>query len=133
MKKADAANRASCKEARTVANDPRDVNPRLSQLLMCRNATIAQFATKLQELAPDEFDYPVEDATGLAGGWDFTLSFTPSWMLRAASRGTEAPEPDGTLSLAEAISKQLGLKLEIRKRMLPAVVIDHMEEKPTEN
>ena len=35
--------------------------------------------------------------------------------------------------LAEAVSKQLGLRLEKRKRMLPVVVIDHMEEKPAEN
>jgi uncharacterized protein (TIGR03435 family) len=44
-------------------------------------------------------------------------------------------EIHATLShpLSEAISKRLGLKLEMRKRMLPAVVIDHIDEKPTEN
>ncbi len=137
MKKADPANRGSCKEARTMANDPRDVNPILARLLTCQNATMAQFAAQLQALSSDDFAYPVEDATGLAGSWDFTLSFTPSWMLgNPAPQGgvsTEATAPNGGISLAEAISKQLGLKLEMRKRMLPVLVIDHIEEKPAEN
>jgi uncharacterized protein (TIGR03435 family) len=138
MKKADPANRAGCRDARTVANDPRDINPRLSQLIACRNTNMAQLASQLQALAPDYFAYPVEDATGLTGGWDFTLSFSPPWMLRAASpepagAAPEASEPIGALSLADAISRQLGLKLEMRKRMLPVVVIDHIDEKPTEN
>ena len=135
IKRAEPANRATCKEARTIANDPRDVNPLLSELLTCRNATVAQLATKLQELEPDNFVYPVEDATGLTGTWDFTLSFTPAWMLRQTPAQTngEASEPSGAISLADAVGKQLGLKLEMRKRLLPVVVIDHMEEKPLEN
>ncbi len=136
MKKAESANRATCKEARTIANDPRDANPLLSELLTCRNATVAQLATKLQELEPDNFVYPVEDATGLTGTWDFTLSFTPPWMLRpqtTAQTNGEASDPSGAISLADAVSRQLGLKLETRKRLLPVVVIDHMEEKPLEN
>ncbi|HEX4275009.1 MAG TPA: TIGR03435 family protein [Bryobacteraceae bacterium] len=140
MKKADPANRANCKEARAMANDPRDINPRLAELISCQNTTMAQFASQLQPLAPDNFSYPVADATGLNGGWDFTLSFTPSWMLGAAGPATDAgpgaavaSEPSGALSLADAIGKQLGLKLEMRKRMLPVVVIDHMEEKPLGN
>jgi uncharacterized protein (TIGR03435 family) len=137
MKKADPANRGSCKEAPTMANDPRDANPILARLVTCQNATMAQFAAQLQNLAADDFAYPVEDATGIEGSWDFTLSFTPSWMLRnPAPQGgvsAEAPAPNGGISLAEAISKQLGLKLEMRRRMLPVLVIDHIEEKPTEN
>jgi uncharacterized protein (TIGR03435 family) len=39
----------------------------------------------------------------------------------------------GAVSLADAINKQLGMKLEMRKRMLPVRVIDHIEEKPTAN
>jgi uncharacterized protein (TIGR03435 family) len=42
-------------------------------------------------------------------------------------------EPSGAVSLVEAIRKQLGLRLEKCKRMLPAIVIDHMELAPTEN
>jgi uncharacterized protein (TIGR03435 family) len=139
LKKGDPAVRASCEEARTVAHDPRDANPRLVRLISCRNATMAQFASKLQGLAPNYFAYDVADATGMSGGWDFTLSFTPSWMLSPAPDGGQAggasgpSDPDGAISLFAAIRKQLGLKLEMRKRVLPVVVIDHMEEKPTEN
>jgi len=134
MKRTDPANRAGCKEARTMANDPRDINPRLARLITCRNTTMAQLAAQLQGLSPDYFAYPVEDATGLAGGWDFSLSFSPAWMLSAAGPDAGgASEPIGALSLADAVSRQLGLKLEMRKQMLPVVVIDHMEEKPAEN
>ena len=136
MKRAQGADRASCREAHSVENDPRDRDPKLAELIMCRNASMAQFASQLQPLAPDYFAYPVEDATGLTGSWDFSLSFSPSWMVR--DPGLEAPagvagEPTGALSVADAIRKQLGLRLEMRKRKLPVVVIDHMEEKPTEN
>ena len=31
------------------------------------------------------------------------------------------------------VSKQLGLKLELKKRQMQVLVIDHIEEKPTEN
>ncbi len=130
MKRGDASKRASCKDAPSMANDPRDSNPRLARLFQCRNATMSQFAGTLQIYEPYSFAYPVEDATGLSGGWDFTLSYTPEYIMQKALPDAE---PSGEISIAEAISKQLGLKLEKRKRMLPVVVIDHMEEKPAEN
>jgi uncharacterized protein (TIGR03435 family) len=37
------------------------------------------------------------------------------------------------LSLFDAVNKQLGLKLEMRKRPMPVLVIDRIEEKPTDN
>ncbi len=130
MSPGDTSKRATCRVARSVANDPRDANPRLSELLECRNATIAQFAMKLQELEPDDFTYPVDDKTELNGTYDFLLSFSPRWIANAA---TADGTPNGAVPIGEAISKQLGLKLEKRKRMLPVVVIDHMEEKALEN
>jgi uncharacterized protein (TIGR03435 family) len=133
LKKADPANRASCRQARTVANDPRDSNPLLAYLITCQNATITQFSTKLQELVSENFAYPVEDATGITGNWDFMVSFTPSFLLQTAQANRESSEPNGAISLAEAINRQLGLKLEKRKRMLPVIVVDHMEVKPLEN
>jgi uncharacterized protein (TIGR03435 family) len=135
LKKADPVNRAACKLVRNVANDPRDTNPLLSELLACRNVTIAQLAAKLQELEPNQFAYPVDDATGITGTFDFTLSFTRGWLMTHTQdrANGEASDPTGGISLADAISKQLGVKLEQRKRMLPVVVIDHIEEKPTDN
>lgn len=128
LKRADPSNRASCHEARSMTNDPRDTNPWLTTVLSCRNVTMAQFASTLQKLDNRQFAYPVEDATGIDGTFDFDLSFTQAGMM-------ERPEAvqGGAISLAEAISRQLGLRLEKRKRMLPAVVIDHMSLTPTEN
>ena len=37
------------------------------------------------------------------------------------------------ISLFDALNKQLGLKLEMQKRPMPVIVIDHIEEKPTDN
>jgi uncharacterized protein (TIGR03435 family) len=35
--------------------------------------------------------------------------------------------------LFDAVEKQLGLKLDVQKRTYPVLVIDHIEEKPTDN
>jgi uncharacterized protein (TIGR03435 family) len=84
--------------------------------------------------------------TGLEGGWDFSLSFSPVNIFQQATGrggagggrngGATAPaaaDPNGALSLPEAIERQLSLKLETQKRPLPVLVLDHVEEKPTEN
>jgi uncharacterized protein (TIGR03435 family) len=135
LRKAAPGNRANCTEAHTVENDPRDRNPRLSRLLQCNNVTMAQFVVQLLPLSPNDFAYPVFDATGLSGRWDFLLSFTPTGDRRGPSLLAEGSpaEPNGAISIFEAISRQLGLKLETRKRNLPVLVIDHIEENPTEN
>jgi uncharacterized protein (TIGR03435 family) len=44
-----------------------------------------------------------------------------------------ASEPNGAISIFEALEKQLGLKLKTRKVMVPVIVIDHVNETPTEN
>ncbi len=140
LRKADASNRPNCKEARAVEKDPRDRNPRLSRLLACQNVTIAQFADQLLALSPNDFAYSVVDATGIAGRWDLMLNYAPTGDRRnpagAAAQpveGTTASDPNGAMSIFEATYKQLGLKLEMHKRMLPVLVIDRIEEKPTDN
>ena len=135
MKKADPTARAGCHEARSVANDPRDANPLLTQLISCRNVTMDQFAAKLLEFDDFTFMYPVEDATGITGAWDFDLSFTPGGLIEQVSSGSggDASQPNGAISVSDAIARQLGLRLEKRKRILPAIVIDHMELTPTDN
>jgi Protein of unknown function (DUF3738) len=50
-----------------------------------------------------------------------------------ADRLPTAPDPSGALSIFDAVTKQLGLKLELRKRTMPILVIDHIDENPTEN
>lgn len=146
LTKADPAGRTGCKEGPApAAKDPRDVNPILSRLLTCRNMTMAQFGEQLPVLANGYVHSTVADETGLEGAYDFTLNFSPIGLVNGALAGRggdgagnsgntgDASLPSGALSLPDAISKQLGLKLEMRKRAVPALVIDHIEEKPTEN
>jgi uncharacterized protein (TIGR03435 family) len=144
FKKADALNRTGCKEGPgPEGKDPRITNPALSRLITCRNMTMAQFAEQLQTLAPDYFYYPVLDATGIEGAWDFTLSFSSANQLQTGtvSGGAgvsdggvpAASEPNVALSFFDAVNKQLGVKLEMHKRPMPVLVIDHIEEKPTDN
>jgi uncharacterized protein (TIGR03435 family) len=132
LKKADGSHRASCRDAKTIANDPRDANPMISRLISCENVTMAQFAALLHGFASDYIFEEVEDATGLTGAYDFTLAYTSRYLLNAQTPG-QSSDPNGGISLQDAISKQLGLKLEMRKRPLPVVVIDRMSEKPLEN
>jgi uncharacterized protein (TIGR03435 family) len=106
--------------------------------------TMAQFAMKLQDIASGYIHGPVLDSTGLPGSFDFTFSFSRAGVFRngggrdgaappSASDSGAAPEPNGAISLFEAVDKQLGLKLESKKRMMPVLVIDHVEAKPTAN
>ena len=85
----------------------------------------------------------MKDATGLEGAYDFVLSFSPAGLVNPGANNTTvpgtsndanaAPDPSGALSLFDAIYKQLGLKLEKQKRMASVLVIDHIDEKPTDN
>jgi uncharacterized protein (TIGR03435 family) len=142
MKKADPASRTFCRNANAPAGSPPG-----SRLLTCQNITMAQFAERLQNMAPD-LNWPVPDATGIEGGWDFTLMFSMRPMMAGMmgmppGRGGEAgpgaaplptaSEPIDGYTLFEAVEKQLGLKLEKQKRSMPVIVIDHIEQKPTDN
>jgi len=149
MKKADPNSRIKYKEGPAVGDkDPREKNPILSRLVTCQNMTMAEFAAKLKDIASGYIHTPVLDATGLEGGYDFTLSFSAVGLTRATpaiARGTGEPgplpaadtaaasDPNGAVTLFEAVEKQLGLKLEATKRPVPVFVIDHAEQKPTEN
>ena len=121
--------------------DPRITNPALDKLWYCQNVNMAQAAQMFQELlAPDYFYNPIQDATGIKGSWDFVLSFSSARLAmggagaHTAADGTlVAPEPIAAVSFFDAVNKQLGLKLVKEKRPLPVLVIDHIEEKPTEN
>ena len=51
----------------------------------------------------------------------------------AAGATPVASDPTGGLSLFDAVQKQLGVKLELRKRPMPVLVIDSVQEKPSDN
>jgi uncharacterized protein (TIGR03435 family) len=148
MAKADPVNRTGFKEG--PAPDQKDQRTAiLARMVTVKNMTMSQFAEDLQRMANGYIRVPVEDKTGLEGAYDFTLTFTPIGLLNGgpggAGRGGDGPaqgvpgasaaasDPSGGLSLFDAVNKQLGLKLEMRKRTLPVLVIDHVEQNPTDN
>jgi len=147
LKKADPTTRTKWQEgALPDSKGGKNANPSLGRLVTCQNVTMAQFAELLPGIAPGYLHTEVLDATGLEGGWDFTFSFSPAGVLQlnrggansdagtpAAGGTTEASEPSGALTLFDAMTKQLGLKLEAQKRPIPVLVIDHIERKPIEN
>jgi uncharacterized protein (TIGR03435 family) len=140
MQRADPASRTFCKNVNPPAGAPPG-----SRTLNCQNITLEQFADRLQGLT-SELSWPVLDSTGIEGGWDFSLTFStmPATFRATMMRGAEtagqpegnmpmAADPVGSLTIFEAVDKQLGLKLEMQKRSMPVIVIDHIEQKPTEN
>ncbi len=141
MKKADPASRTSCEEnPPSGAKDPRLADPAITRVLSCTNVTMAQFGKLLFQDADDYVQEPVLDETGLEGGWDFMLSFSDAAVVGAGGPADNAPtpepqvsEPNGGISLADAINKQLGLKLDLQKRPAKVLVIDHINEKPIPN
>ena len=145
---ADPSSRSSCIEGPGPdGKEPRTANPTLNRLMWCQNMTMPIFAHQLQFLANGFIYYPVVDQTGMKGGWDFLLNFSSINQLTpgggggggggappAASGSLTGPsDPNGAVSLFDAIKNQLGLKLEKVKRDEPVLVIDHIEEQPTEN
>jgi len=141
LTKADPSNRTGCHEGPGAdGKDPRITTPILTRLLTCQNMTIGQFAEQLPNLANGYVHTPVLDSTGLTDPYDFTLSFSAIGALQMglpgqqpAASGANASDPSGGISLPDAMNKQLGLKMELQKHPMQVLVIDHVEEKPTEN
>jgi uncharacterized protein (TIGR03435 family) len=141
LKKADPTARTRWQEgALPDSKAGKNTNAALGRLVTCQNVTMAQFAEMLPGIAPGYLRTQVVDSTGLEGGWDFTFSFSPVGVLQlgrqagaATGDSAEASDPSGAISLFDALSTQLGLKLETQKRPTPVLVIDKVERKPIEN
>jgi uncharacterized protein (TIGR03435 family) len=138
---ADPTERTRCKEGPGPdGKDPWIASPILNRLLTCENMTMAQIGDELQHVANGYIYNPVVDGTGLRGSYDFTLSFSSADTIVPETGGGGAKtgdagstDPNGALSLFDAVSRELGLKLEKTKRPYPVLVIEHMEETPTAN
>jgi uncharacterized protein (TIGR03435 family) len=160
MKKGDPTKRASCTgRVAPGEKDPRVANPYATQYMHCENVTMDQFARELKDYSGGIIKTPVLNETGMQGRYDLTLSFTGLTQLErlglaqggytpkgsagpapsadkgdSGSTGTAAGDPGGVpVMMTDAVAKQLGLKLELVKRPIPALVVDHMEEMPTDN
>lgn len=131
MTRADEAERSLCKpdnKARGLASTP-------TKAMSCKNTTMAELAVHLPQWAGLYIDHPMVDGTGLQGGWDFLLGWTPKTMMPAvplpgtnlAPGETAAP---GGITVFEAIKQELGLKLVKQKRSIPVIVVDHVDEQP---
>ena len=133
LKKANPTNRPSCKEGPgDDGKDPRLTNPMLTRLLTCRNMTIAQFAAQLNGFFPGS--PPMADETGISGRFDMTISFSPSGLVQNIPADAGQPsEPNGAISLSDALKGQLGLKMERRKVLAPVLIVDRVNATPTEN
>jgi uncharacterized protein (TIGR03435 family) len=101
-------------------------------VLPAANASIADLAMVMQQAV---LDRPVVDQTGLAGRFDFTLTWTPdetqfqSMGVRIPPRAADAPGPPG---LFTAIQEQLGLKFESTKAAVDVIVVDQIQ-RPSPN
>jgi uncharacterized protein (TIGR03435 family) len=95
----------------------------------CHNLTSQQIAENLRQIAGLQINsylpHEVADFTKLEGAWDFDLEFTPIALLEGKGR-------DG-ITLFDAVSKQLGLTLELKNVPMPALVVESVNRKPTPN
>lgn len=91
---------------------------------ICPKDTTERLAVRITNSAG--LDRLVVDKTGLTGTYDVRLSFTPE--NRMGQRG----DPSAEISIFDAVTRQLGLKLEPRKDMVEMLFVDHIE-KPSEN
>ena len=160
---ADPSFRTKCSEGPGAnGKDPRKTNPALNRLVTCRNINMDEFSVLIESFSWGYFADPIINATNLQGAWDITLSFSPWSMIEGngppgsfvnglkvggggmrglivpagtapSGAGNEASAPSETVSFSDALEKQLGLKLEPMKRKVQVMVIDHIEQTPTEN
>lgn len=140
---ADPTEHMRCDEAPGPdGKDPRLANPLLNKLYWCQNLTMDALAKELRFMAPDVVFYPVTNATGLKGSYDFSLSFSTMRMGGGgggfggpppADAANQASDPSGAVPLADALKSELGLKLEKTMRDEPVLVIDHIDETPEAN
>jgi uncharacterized protein (TIGR03435 family) len=147
MKKADPSERTKTDSAPLAdQKDPRNATPSRGRLVSFQNVTMDQFADKLEGISA-YLHAPVRNATGLEGSYDFMVNFSPVGATNGGGRGgiaagpeggapgaaADASEPNGAITLPEAIEQQLGLKLVEEKRPVTVYVLDHVESKPTDN
>jgi uncharacterized protein (TIGR03435 family) len=143
MKEADPKSRTRCKEGPGPdGKDPRRANPMLTVLWTCQNMTMAELGEELAHYSTGYVYSPVLDNTGLKGGYDFTMTWSsasltilkpPSPPNEAHSAQDGASDPNGAVTLNDAIDAQLGIKIIKTKRPVPVLVIDHIDETPVAN
>ena len=143
MKKADPSSRTYCKYGPAEGEkDVRRVDSPFNAMFHCQNVTMTQFADLLSAVARADIKNRAVDKTGLADGYDFSVSYTSAGRLRlqeaaaqaAAKQAGEATAgPVEGLAIDDALRKELGVRLEKQPLPLPFLILDHIDETPTEN
>jgi uncharacterized protein (TIGR03435 family) len=109
-------------------------------ILTCQNITMAQFAERLA--VQPGIEYPVVDQTGLTGSWDFSLAWSPRAQQTSRRRRDsdlaggavpKASDPLPGLTILDALSRQLGLRIRDVRHPMTVLVIDHLDRTPTGN
>ena len=137
MANGDPNRRATCANGPGPdGKDPRLTIPARNRLVTCQNITMGQLAVLVRVFAGGYIHDAVYDDTGIKGTYSFTLSFSginliPGGALSGDSQ--QSSDPNGAISLFDAMKTELGLKLEKEKHAAPVFVIDHIEEQPTAN
>ena len=141
LKEADGSGETGCKfsaKSPGPGASPADGPQMPTIVATCRNTTMPAFAEGLRNL-PGAQQYlgrnPVVDRTELKGAWNFSFQYTPNLMLAQSASGgiTAASAASAGTTLFEAIDKQLGLKLEPAEVPATVIVVDSVNEKPTDN
>jgi uncharacterized protein (TIGR03435 family) len=91
--------------------------------LSAGNRTLAQLAGIVSQFVRR----PVSDATGLAGTFDFDLTWTPDPVGNMPPENVAAVDPDRP-RLFTALQEQLGLRLQAVRDPLPVLVVDRAEK-----
>ena len=143
MKKADPSSRTYCKYGPAEGEkDVRRVDSPFNAMFHCQNVTMAQFADLVSAVARADIKNRVVDKTGLTDSYVFSLSYTTGGKLRleaavaqaAAKQAGEATAgPVEGLAIEDAVRKELGVRLEKEPLPLPFLILDHIDETPTEN
>ena len=96
---------------------------------LCRNMTMAAFRRRSagHDRARNLGNIPVFDKTDIAGRWNFDVKWSTQINGPATANAVER------ISVADALEKQLGLKLEQEQAPTPVLVVDSAERGPTAN
>jgi uncharacterized protein (TIGR03435 family) len=84
----------------------------------CHGMTMSAFAEQIRFMPSQLNGAPVIDKTGIDGLWDLELSFS-------------AAQTGGAVAFAEALEKQLGLKLELGSAPLEVVAVERVNRIPS--
>jgi uncharacterized protein (TIGR03435 family) len=134
LRQADPTVRSKCSEDAALTAALAGMPPQ--RTITCANSTTAQLAERLHGMAPGYINRPVLDATGIDGAWDFSMMYSRPGVVNSGPPADGKPgvaDPTGAVTLFEALQKQLGLKLTTEKRAMAVLVVDHIEQNPTDN